>query len=717
MRFTPAVAVALAASAFAGASAGADPARELIVCLAPAGSAATARVQSAQLGERLAAAGLVRRRGLADGLAPAPPTGRATAAAAPLTPPGRVTRNPFLADFDRIWLVEAADSLTAAAALERFAADPDVAWIEPNQRRAIADAAGTGPFPDTLPNDPKFGQQWALYNPGPAGPYHGALRADVHAREAWRITTGSNDLKLAIADTGLDPHHPEFEAMMPGGYPRVADGLNVTVEPGDAWADSNAHGTQVTGVIAMRTNDGAHWDTLGMAGVCGGNGSDNLGCRIVPIKIAPGSSGEATSFDIARAIVHATNVGARAMNLSFAGDAPSRAERSALYYAITRGCVVVAASGNRGTSAPRQAQYPAAYAADGLCIMVGGSDWNDRRVNFSSYGPGLDLVAPGVGIWTTYLTYPSARGVSYNGYVANSGTSFAAPHVAGAVGLLASVRPELTDTDFQRILRESADDIEAAGWDEPTAHGRLNAARALEAVGPAYGVWHDEVAGVVGRTLQTDTLVVGESGPGTMDRFREWHGATLLEITATVAIPDSFLPPVRVWPRVGGTMTLRGDFRIPWFSPWAEVIGQDDQSFTLRGYIYRAAPDCQSCGDDGYLPLPPDQARFGFTVLGPVNRGLPRPRGGPNAAVALSVSPNPFAAGARIAAPGAGRVEIVDVSGRIVRRATLAGERPAFAWDGRDERGAEVRPGVYLVRFEGASGRVVRRVVKLAAGR
>src|SRR6058998_2876037 len=146
-------------------------------------------------------------------------------------------------------------------------------------------------------------------------------------------------------------------------------------------------------------------------------------------------------------------------------------------------------------------------------------------------------------------------------------------------------------------------------------------------------------------------------------------------------------------------MTVRGNFRIPYFTPWAEVAVKDARSFTLRGYIYRQSDaTCSPCGDDAYLPLPPDQARFGFTVIGPVKRAVP-PVAGP-AAATVRIAPNPFRATARITAPAPGRVEIVDVAGRRVRSATLTPGAAAFEWDGRDGRGRAVRPGLYFVRYE-----------------
>jgi len=99
---------------------------------------------------------------------------------------------------------------------------------------------------------------------------------------------------------------------------------------------------------------------------------------------------------------------------------------------------------------------------------VGATDRFDQRTNWSSYGQDMDLMAPGQDIWTTYMTYPNAVGAVFPGYLAPSGTSFAAPFVTGAVGLLAAARPELIDVDFKHVLRESAHDIGDPGVDAMT---------------------------------------------------------------------------------------------------------------------------------------------------------------------------------------------------------------------------------------------------------
>jgi len=536
---------------------------------------------------------------------------------------------PDIFDFhpERVVLVEAPDSSLATSALAALQGDAMVDWAERNAIRSVARVTdGLRPVPsaattlDTLANDPylRHGLQYGLWN---QGPQLGITRADVHAIEAWHRSVGDNSIKLAVADTGIDPDQPELGGLMPDGTPRIVDAVNVTDDTTGGVLDVYYHGTAVAGVMAARTNDGPHFSrNSGVAGVCGGDGAANAGCRIVPIKITPGHSGDATSFDIAQALVHAADVGARAINCSFAGDAPSRLERLSLTYALYKGCVPVCAAGNSGFDQPRLALYPAAYARDGLAISVGASDEQDHRVVFSSYPPGLDLVAPGIDVLTTYMTYPSYFGASYPGYVQASGTSFAAPFVTGAVGLLAAERADLVDDDYQHVIRESADDIGAPGIDEETGHGRLNLDRMLAFVRPGVGIWHDETMADSFTVEGQGTLVVGESSPGTMGLHPGSTWSTRIAAYATVTVPDTFLAVTGVWLRVAGTMAARGDYRLPYFTPSAEVLRATATQATFRGFLYRVSEDsCDTC-DDRYVPLAPSNVRFAFTVMGPVDR-------------------------------------------------------------------------------------------------
>ncbi|HTO90657.1 MAG TPA: S8 family serine peptidase, partial [Candidatus Sulfotelmatobacter sp.] len=495
-------AVAARRDAHAEAMPGADAAerleiaRHVVVMLSPPRAGQTPASQRARFLERVAPLALAPLDRLADRAAGAAP-------------------DPFGLDPARVLRLAAADPEAARAALASLAADPQVAWAEPERARE----ACAFPLDDSPPDDPLYldTRQWGLWNAGATGVFGGLSGADIGAREAWRLSCGANGVLLGVADTGIDPAHPDLARALPDGSPRLALGVGVAGEP-SAWADSNGHGTAVAGVMAARTHDGPHFDSLGVAGVCGGDGGDNAGCRLAIFKIAPGHSGTASSFDIARAIVLAADAGVRALNLSFAGDGASIVERRALYYAITRGCVVVAAIGNRGLTAPLAPQYPAAYAAEGLCVAVGASDAWDRRAAFSSCGPGLDLLAPGLDIWSTGLTYSNGLGASTRGYLDASGTSLAAPFVTGTIGLMAAYCPGLGDTDFQQLLRMSAHDLGAPGPEADTGWGRLDAAAALRLIPPGTGVWHDETETIARPTGVFDTLRVAADSFGTFDR-------------------------------------------------------------------------------------------------------------------------------------------------------------------------------------------------------
>jgi hypothetical protein len=393
------------------------------------------------------------------------------------------------------------------------------------------------------------------------------------------------------------------------------------------------------------------------------------------------------------------------MNLSFAGDDPSLLERAALARAMVSGCIVCAAIGNRGFLFGTQPQYPAAYAADGLCIGVGASDEYDQRAVFSSYGPGLDLLAPGVDIWTTFMTYASGAGASYPGYVAAAGTSFAAPFVAGTVGLLAAERPDLDAADYPRLLMRSADDIGAPGPDSLTGAGRLNAAAALALARGRVGFWRDEVAATSVTEISADTVRLAGDAPPAALGLRGTHLAERVEARATIAIPDSFAGPVTIWPRLGGTSTMPAGRATAAFLPWSEVVAQDARGATLRGYLYRLL-DASADGADVWLPVPPDQARFGFTVTGPLRDAADVPA--PPRASALRLAPNPFRVALAISGPPRERVEILDLAGRRLAAVTLDGGGRA-TWDGRDALGRPARAGLYFARARsGPALRIVR---------
>ena len=295
------------------------------------------------------------------------------------------------------------------------------------------------------PNDPDLrnSRQYGLWNLGPRAFYGGKLRADVHALEAWRTSVGGNDIKLAVADTGIDPAHPELggtharrlaRASSTRSTPPTTPTARVTdrLRPRHAGRgrDGGAHQRRraLRLARASRACAAATVRATPAAASC-------------PSRSRPGTRARPSSFDIARADPHAADVGARAMNLSFAGGGaePPRAPGAHLR-AHARLRRRWRRRATRGFDDPTLPLYPGGVRAR-RALHPGrrASDASTSARAFSSYGLGLDLLAPGLDVWTTFMTYPSYFGVRPTTATCRaSGTSFAAPFVTGAVGLLAA---------------------------------------------------------------------------------------------------------------------------------------------------------------------------------------------------------------------------------------------------------------------------------------
>ena len=342
-------------------------------------------------------------------------------------------------------------------AVARLAQVDSVELAEPNRWRETM----------VTPNDPQFGSQWGL--------------TKINAPAAWDISTGSGSVVVGVIDSGCDLDHPELAPLLVNGYDMVDLGANPTPPPGwrfegdfsgrDAIPeDEVGHGTHVAGTIAALSNNGVQ-----VAGV-------GWQTKIMPIKaltrmvrISDGRvSGVGSSADVAAAIRWAADNGAHVINMSLGADASTSVESSAVAYAIGKGVVVVAAMGNDGTANP---SYPAAYPG---VVAVGAVDSADKKASFSQTGSHISLVAPGVGILSTYLA---------GGTTTMSGTSMATPHVAGVAALIKAVKPSATGAEIADILRDTARPLRDAAADpvpnNAYGHGCLDAQAALvKARGP-----------------------------------------------------------------------------------------------------------------------------------------------------------------------------------------------------------------------------------------
>jgi serine protease len=333
----------------------------------------------------------------------------------------------------------------------RLAALPDAAFAQPD--RAVA--------AQLLPNDARYAEQWAP--------------AQIGLPEAWGAITSTAEITVATLDTGIALVHPDLRGQLwqnPGELPdngRDDDG-NGAVDDVHGWhfyqiysggaalpredgelGDRNGHGTHVAGIIAAAGNNGE-----GIAGVA-------WHARIMAVRVLDDDA-IGWESDVILGLRYAVDNGARVVNMSLGLAQDSPALAGAVADAEARGVVVVAAAGNSGG----EALYPAAYST---VLSVGASDREDRRASFSAAGARLDLLAPGVDILSTWSGVP---------YFARSGTSMAAPHVAGAAALLLAQRPGRTPAEVRACLRVAATDLGPPGRDDDTGWGLLNAARALQ---------------------------------------------------------------------------------------------------------------------------------------------------------------------------------------------------------------------------------------------
>jgi subtilisin family serine protease len=302
--------------------------------------------------------------------------------------------------------------------------------------------------------------------------------------------TGAGVL-VGIVDTGIDVNHPDFAGAIDPASINIVTGKTTDV------ADQGGHGTSVAGVIAAR-KDG--FDGLGVA-----PGASLLMVRSdVPGTCTPSSSNCLFSdSDLATATNYAVAHGAKIINYSLGGSSIDPVFQNSLINAASQGRILVAAAGNSAGASPIDPALSLTGAGmQGLGLAVGAVDQNNQLTWFSNKaGAAKDfyLVAPGINVTTT------ANG---GGTHSVSGTSFAAPHVAGAAAVVWGASPFLTGQQVVSILLNSATDLGTAGVDDTYGHGLLNLSAALQPLGPLVVPTGANVADG-GRPLASSQLALG----------------------------------------------------------------------------------------------------------------------------------------------------------------------------------------------------------------
>lgn len=357
------------------------------------------------------------------------------------------------------------------ALARQLSSEPGVDYAYPNYLLQPASNRTIRQAPVT-PNDELYQHQWHY--------------EAINLPQAWSITTGSPNTVIAVIDTGIVPH-PDLTSNRLQGYdfisdPRMAgDGDGRDPDPFDEGNDiplgndqfaSSYHGTHVAGTISAATNN-----QVGLAGV-------DWEAQLLPIRVLGVGGGslidilEATYWAAGGEVegVPPNTTPAKIINLSLGGDGPCLPDQQfVIDYAVSRGSVVVVASGNE--------DEPTANKDPGNCnnvINVGATDYLGNRSPYSNYGPEIHIMAPGGDLTANNFDPQYPDGVLSLGFYDEAqeftftfmeGTSMSAPHVAGVIGLMVSVNPNLTHNEILQILTTTAKPLSDAQCRQPRGCG------------------------------------------------------------------------------------------------------------------------------------------------------------------------------------------------------------------------------------------------------
>jgi beta propeller repeat protein len=380
----------------------------------------------------------------------------------------RAPKNVQIPNLTNIYKLELQDENADALAIcEEYKQDSNVEYCEPNY---IATAFA-------LPNDTYVDpNQKGTWSTGAWAQAYSNLYGleKIKMEEAWNITKGSPNVIVAVSDTGVDYNHPDLGGCL-GITCKVIGGYDFVNNDNDPM-DDNGHGTHVAGTIAAKTDN-----NLGVAGVC-------PDCKIMAVKGLDGG-GSGYDDDLAATITYAADNGADIINMSWGGQGNSQLITAAVEYAYSQGVILVAAAGNSNLDV--NYFFPAKFPQ---VITVAATDNENTRAYFSNWGDKIDVAAPGVQIISLRAAgtdmYKGAPGYTPGAnfvpafdasakYYRSSGTSMAAPHVAGAAALLLTIKPSFTNEDIRQALRGSADNLATPGFDVYTGAGIINLSRAL----------------------------------------------------------------------------------------------------------------------------------------------------------------------------------------------------------------------------------------------
>jgi len=439
--------------------------------------------------------------------------------------------------------------------------DPAVEYAEPNYLYQAF----------VVPNDPHYSAQWGF--------------PSIGAPSAWDVTKGSSEVVIAIIDTGVDYNHRDLAPNIWHNAKEIAgNGIDddgngfiddvigwdfVTVpsdwvapgeDPGPADNDPMdffGHGTHVAGIAAGRPNNG-----IGIAGAA-------WNCKIMPLRAGymyVDGSGYLELGDVAQAIYYAADNGATVINMSFGCPYESILMKEAINYAYSKGCIMVASSGNVDSFSAGQPFYPAAndHVIAVSAIEEDGdvSIWNFYA--FSNFGDFVDICAPGTSILST---------LPHDQYGYANGTSMASPFVAGVAALLKSKHMDWTPDQVEARLKQTASDVyrvnNQAFLAGKLGAGTVNAKKALGNLSMA--ITYPKPSSII-----SGSVVV--KGSANMDEFSGYR----LEYSS-VSSPD-------VWEEIkSSSKPILNDALAIW------EVNNPDGKFNLRLTVNNASGESYQC--------------------------------------------------------------------------------------------------------------------------
>jgi subtilisin family serine protease len=282
-------------------------------------------------------------------------------------------------------------------------------------------------------DDPLYEQQYGM--------------KQLNVVDAWAIEPGKRTTTIAVIDTGIAFDHPDLKD-------RIVPGYNA-VKPNESVMDTRGHGTHCAGIAAAVANNGA-----GVIGVAGN-------CSLMPVKVIDSGTTDAV---IADGVIWAADNGADVATMSIGLYRRSPVFERALQYALDKGVTLVASAGNNSAkNHPEDNPHlPSTYPG---VIEVAATDSAGKRAEFSNWGDTVTVAAPGVEVLSTL---PGGK------YGLKSGTSMAAPHVAGVAALLKSKYPEWKPAQVKAAIEASAQDFGTPGFDPYFGFGRVDALAAVK---------------------------------------------------------------------------------------------------------------------------------------------------------------------------------------------------------------------------------------------